>query len=436
MKSPYDVAIVGLGYVGLTLAVSMAESGLRVWGSERQSDVVRQLNSGVPHIFEPGLAEAVRRNIGVNLFVSETLPDEAPPVVIIAVSTPAGEDHAPDLRNLIAASESIAQTLTPETLVIVRSTVPVGTTREIVLPILRKSVAEPLLACCPERTIQGQALKELRALPQVIGPLNDASHNRAVALWERCTDSVQLVESLEAAEMVKLVNNCHTDLLYAFGNEVALMAERFGIDPLDVIRGANLNYPRPNIARPGFVAGPCLTKDPYLLTSSFRNGHGPYEPRLVADARRLNEELPCHVADHFLRLLGALGADITGAKVLVCGFAYKGWPTTDDVRGSSTPAIMERLRQAPIEIHGHDFLVAPETIDAMGARPVGDIEQALSGATAVLFVNEHPEYRKLSIPQLAERMNKPALVYDCWRMFDAAEVRAIEGVRYAGIGYG
>ena len=438
MNNKPDVVVVGLGYVGLTLAVTLAEVGLRVWGYERQPRVVQSLKCGQSHIFEPGLEEALQRQLKRNLVIEDHTPTVAPEAVIICVSTPLGPGNSPDLGNLESAVETVADIVEGDTLVIVRSTVPVGTSRRVVLPLLQAKTRQAKnrrvrLACCPERTIQGLALKELRQLPQVVGALDEVSQQLAVRLWERVTPQVVTVSSLEAAETVKLINNSHTDLIYAFGNEVALMAGQQGLDPLELIRAANLDYPRPDLARPGFVGGPCLTKDPYLLLSSFKDTA--YTPQLITAARSVNESLPFAVANHFIQCLRRVNGHPEGQKVLVCGFAYKGWPVTDDIRGSSTVPMLEVLAQLPLRLYGHDYLVSRETISAMGAVPVEDLEEGFDDARGVLFVNEHPDYKQLDIVALIKRMRPPAVVYDCWRMFDPATVRSLPGVKYVGIGF-
>ena len=429
-----DVAIVGLGYVGFTLAVALAQVGLKVWGYERQSEVVHQLNRGRAHLFELGLEEGLQTHLGGNLVVEDHLPSTSPEFVILCVSTPVGSGNVPDLRNLESAAQAVAENINDSATVIVRSTVPVGTSRKVVLPALRSKYSNVYLAACPERTIQGKALEELRLLPQVVGGLDDASQQRATRLWEQVSQRVVPVSSLEAAEMVKLINNCHTDLLYSFGNEVAMMAGQLQLDPTEVIGAANLDYPRPDLARPGFVAGPCLTKDSYLLINSFDNSG--YAPQLVEAARRTNEDLPITVANHFIEGLQQMPGGLDGASVLVCGFAYKGWPVTDDVRGSSTGPIMDVLRQFPITVYGHDHNVRAETISAMGAIPVPDLAQGCAGVSGILFVNEHPEYRGLKIEELTQRMKRPSLIYDCWRMFDSKAVGSLTDVHYRGIGFG
>jgi len=426
------VGVVGLGYVGLTLAVTLAKKGFTVFGADRVPRVVEALAAGRPHLFEPGVEEAWRAFLGERLHVATTLPREPLDAVVLCVSTPVeSATHAPDLEGLRAAARAVAEGCAPDTLVIVRSTVPVGASRGVVLPELLARWGRARLAFCPERTIQGQALRELEQLPQVVGGLDDASAEAAAALFARVTPRVVRVSSLEAAELVKLVNNCHTDLIYSFGNEVALLAERAGLDPLEVIRAANVDYPRPDLSRPGYVGGGCLSKDPYILLASGKAlGH---EPWLVGRARALNEYLPGHVARRFLALLGQARGGLDGARVALLGFAYKGWPPTDDMRGAPVLPMLEVFREARLTLVGHDFLVAPQIIRDLGVEP-RPLEHVFDGADGVLVVTDHPEYAKLDLGAALAQLRRPALVYDSWRILDEAAVRAA-GIRYAAIGY-
>lgn len=426
------VGVVGLGYVGLTLAVTLAKKGFTVFGADRVPRVVEALAAGRPHLFEPGVEEAWRAFFGERLHVATALPRAPLDAVVLCVSTPVeSATHAPDLEGLRAAARAVAAGCAPDTLVIVRSTVPVGASRGVVLPELLARWGRARLAFCPERTIQGQALRELEQLPQVVGGLDDASAEAAAALFARVTPRVVRVSSLEAAELVKLVNNCHTDLIYSFGNEVALLAERAGLDPLEVIRAANVDYPRPDLSRPGYVGGGCLSKDPYILLASGKAlGH---EPWLVGRARALNEYLPLHVARHFLALLGQARGGLDGARVALLGFAYKGWPPTDDMRGAPVLAMLEVFRETRLTLVGHDFLVAPQIIRDLGVEP-RPLEHVFDGADGVLVVTDHPEYAKLDLGAALAQLRRPALVYDSWRILDEAAVRAA-GIRYAAIGY-
>ncbi len=427
------VGVVGLGYVGLTLAVALAKKGFTVHGVDTSPAVLEALRRGRPHLFEPGVEEGLREHLGGRIRVGPALPEGGIGAAVICVSTPVDPDtHAPRLDNLRLAARHVAERSPADTLVIVRSTVPVGATRSVALPELRARWPRARVAFAPERTIQGQALRELEELPQVVGGLDADSLAAAAALFSRIARLVVPVATLETAELVKLVNNAHTDLIYAFGNEVALMAERWGLDPLEVIRAANVEYPRPDLARPGFVGGGCLSKDPYILVSAAR-GAG-YAPFLVGQARALNERLPEAVAERLLALVREARGSAEGARLCVLGWAYKGWPPTADMRGAPITPMLPLFRAAGLALRGHDFLVASEVIRALGAEPVTP-EAGFADADAVLLTSNHPEYAKLDLPRLLAALRRPAVLFDAWRILDEEAVRAA-GVRYAGIGYG
>jgi UDP-N-acetyl-D-mannosaminuronic acid dehydrogenase len=426
------VGVVGLGYVGLTLAVTLARKGFTVHGVDTSPAVLDALGKGRPHLFEPGVEEGVRAFLGERLHVGSELPQGAVDAAIICVSTPINPDtQTPELGNLRVAARHVALRCASDTVVIVRSTVPVGASRTIVLPELLARWGRARLAFAPERTIQGQALRELEELPQVVGGLDSDGRGAAAALFARVTKRVVEVSSLEAAELVKLVNNCHTDLIYSYGNEVALMAERWQLDPLEVIRAANLEYPRPDLAKPGFVGGACLSKDPYILISGSRAAG--YTPWLVGQARGLNEHLPVYVAERLIGMIRKARGSAEGARLAVLGWAYKGWPPTDDMRGTPIVSMLPLLRAAGLELRGHDYLVAADVIRGLGAEPVTP-EAAFDGADAVLVITNHSEYAKLDLGRLLPGLRRPAVLYDCWRILDEETVRGA-GVSYAGIGY-
>jgi UDP-N-acetyl-D-mannosaminuronic acid dehydrogenase len=406
---------------------------MTVHGVDTAPRVLDALAARRSHLFEPGVEEILRELWGERLHAGPALPSGGVDAVVICVSTPVAEgSRAPELENLRRAARHVAERCAPDTLVVVRSTVPVGGTRAVVLPELAARWPRPRLAFAPERTIQGQALRELTELPQVVGGIDAASRDAAAGLFARLTNRIVPVGSLEAAELVKLANNCHTDLIYSYGNEIALLAARFGVDPLEVIRAANLDYPRPDLAKPGFVGGACLTKDPYILLSA-ANAAG-HEPWLVGRARALNEHLPILVAERLIELIRAARGSAEGARLSVLGWAYKGWPPTDDMRGAPVVPMLPLFRAAGLVLRGHDYLVAPEVIDDLGGKPA-TVEAAFDGADAVLVTMNHPEYAKLDLPALLARMRRPAVLFDAWRVLDEETVRGA-GVRYAGIGYG
>ncbi|MFI6485609.1 nucleotide sugar dehydrogenase [Nonomuraea sp. NPDC050663] len=414
---PKTVAVVGMGYVGLTLTAAMARNGYTVYGVDANPSVVEALSNGRIHVFEPGVAEVFAEHLGTRIHVGATIPDQPLDAAILAVSTPV-VNQTPDLSNLEAAAAHVAERCRPDTLVVVRSTVPVGTSRTVVLPRLWPDAR---LIMAPERTIQGQALRELVELPQVIGGLDSPSLAAGIDLFEGLADQIVPVSSLEAAELVKLSNNCHTDLIYAYGNEVALIAEQHGLDPLEVIAATNLDYPRPDLAKPGYVGGGCLSKDPYIMLASGASS-------LVRSARELNERLPAHVASRMVDLIREEFGTCEGIRLSVLGWAYKGWPATDDMRGTPIEVMMPIFQVAGLIVQGHDPLVPEEVIRQYGGQPMS-LDKAVSSADALLVINDHPDYRELSIEEAQAKV-----VFDSWRILDEETVLE-RGARYAGIGY-
>jgi len=424
------IGVVGLGYVGLTLTAALADKGFVVHGSDVSPGVLETLAHGRSHIFEPGVEEVFAEHINTRIHVGTDLPPDTVEVAVISVSTPVDEStRRPNLANLAAAARSVAAQCRPGTLVVVRSTVPVGTSRQVVLPELRAAWGDDVkLVMAPERTIQGQALRELVELPQVIGGLDEASLQAGVEFFSGLARTIVPVSDLETAELVKLSNNCHTDLIYSFGNEIALIAERHGLDPLEVIRAANADYPRPDLSKPGYVGGGCLSKDPYIMIDSAQGR----EPFLVGRARELNEFMPVHVAETVVRMLQETRGETRGTRLAVLGWAYKGWPPTDDMRGTPIAGMMPAFSAAGITVTGHDPMVSADVIRQYGGEPVS-LDKAFTDADAVLIINDHPDYRAIRIPDILGE-SRPAFIYDSWRVLDAEAV-AEAGIRYAGLGY-
>jgi UDP-N-acetyl-D-mannosaminuronic acid dehydrogenase len=181
------------------------------------------------------------------------------------------------------------------------------------------------------------------------------------------------------------------------------------------------------------VGGGCLTKDPYILLDSARAvGHDLW---LVNRARQLNEHLPAHVANRFAALVREARGTLDKARVSLLGFAYKGWPPTDDMRGAPSLPMLDLLRAAGLEVSGHDYLVAPDVLARYGV-PACSPEEAFRDRDGVLVITNHPEYAKLELPPLLATLRRPAVVFDCWRILDEGAVRNAGAVRYAGIGYG
>ncbi len=435
MAEPKKICVVGLGYVGLTLSVVLAEKGFQVYGSTKSEELAEQLRNGKPHFHERGLEVLLKKFVNKNLFISAEIPQDIPmDVFIISVGTPLDKaTKKPIISHIESAVTDVAKCLRSGGLVVLRSTVPVGLTRSYVLPILQKYQSERFyMAFAPERTIEGKALSELKYLPQVVGGVDEESLNKASEIFIQVTKTIIRVSSLETAEMIKILDNSYRDLTFAFANEMAMVARHLGLNAVELIEAANFGYPRTNVPVPGFVGGACLEKDPHILVD-FATTAG-YTPRLVAMARTINESLPVFTADLVKKHCTVHGKDITSAKIFVSGLAFKGRPENDDLRGSPTVNLLDCLKDAGAKnIFGHDFVVKPEAIAGLGITPCA-LEEGFNGADCVLFMNNHESYEYLDIEKLLPQLNSPALFFDGWHMFDPKVVKSHNNITYEGLG--
>lgn len=430
------VEIHGLGYVGLTLAVALASRGHRVQGIDTDSDLVARLNAGHPHFHEPRLAEMLVHALSAGtLTLSDTPPETARRVLIVSVGTPVRDDGSIDDRALRSSIEAIGSRLKRGAIVLLRSTVPVGTTRDLVIPLLEERsgliAGEDFhVAFTPERTAEGVAMQELATLPQVVGGLTDACASLAGNFWLTLTDSVVQVEGLEAAEIVKLVNNSFRDLSFAFANGVALLADRFNLDARRLINAANEGYPRNPVPRPSpGVGGYCLSKDPWLYGSIDPSaGHA----LLSAQGRAINSDAAHYPVRILERWARRHGRPLEGLRVLIVGMAFKGWPATSDVRSSSSLVVAEELVAHGCHLRVHDAVVTDAALTGLGLTPTS-FDDGLDGVDAVLILNNHPENVVSGLlPALAGR---PTLLFDGWGMLERREVEDHDRITYATLGY-
>ncbi len=430
-----SVCVVGLGYVGLTLAVAMADAGFSVTGAEIREDVLAMLARGEPHFHEPGLAEKLRRAIASGRLrcVRHVPRDYEGSAFIITVGTPLGPSGRARLDMIENVSREVASRLKKGDLVIMRSTVKLGTTRKIVMPILDAAGVTYELAFCPERTLEGRALVELRQLPQIVGGMTASASVRAAQIFQFLTPTVVKVSDVETAEMIKLVDNAQRDVMFAYANEIARACDAVGISAAEVIKAGKLGYPRTNLAMPGPVGGPCLEKDPHIFSEGLRDLG--VEPDITMAARRVNERQPQEVVAHVARTLQGLGAPAAPVIALL-GLAFKGEPATDDLRGTMARPVYEALRRKfPDAVYrGFDAVVSHKDVQAFGLLPCASLPAALEGAHLAVIMNNHPVFPAMPLPELARSMARPALVYDFWNCFDAQELPLPDGVMYMALG--
>ncbi len=421
------ISIIGLGYVGLTLALILAEAGFSVIGIDIDKKVIKNLKAKKSHIHEQGIDSLLEQHVNNNFIVKHELENNDSDVYIICVGTPVTEKGTIVTTPLKTSLDYVARFLKKDDLVILRSTVPVGTCHTLVIPELEKRTKmkageDFFVSFAPERTVEGEALKELRALPQVIGGLNKHSVDLTVKLFKNITDSIVLVENLESAEMVKLLNNSYRDLTFSFANEVALICDKFKLNSHKVITAANYGYPRSFIPYPSpGVGGYCLTKDPYIFGA-----------RLSLLARQINDKMidyVCHKVSSFIK---RNKKDNRIAKIFIIGLAFKGEPETSDVRGSTSLAIIKKLKKQYENIVVYDPVIKKTEIEQLGLK-FTDLNQGFFNADCVLILNNHKSYLNLNIHDLVNTMRKPGLFFDAWHLFNKILVKPSNNIIYRGI---
>lgn len=433
------IAVYGLGFVGLTLACTLANAGLSVVGIDTSEAQIKKLKSGIAPFYEKGLDSMLSSLATTNpIHYTTSASERSADVHIVSVGSPVDKDGKPDLSHIKTASATIAGLLKAGDLVIFRSTVPVGTMRQVVLPILEQGGLtcgqDFHLAFAPERTVEGNALEELRLLPQIVGGFNRTSRALTAKLFRQITNTIIEVNSLEEAELVKLMNNTFRDLVFSFANEAASICEGFNIDAFDLIRAANEGYPRDRIPMPSpGVGGICLSKDPYLYTNPMTKLAT--TPVLGKASRSVNSAGNSQLLAKLDQFAKHSGKQVKDLQILIVGLAFKGMPETSDIRASVALDLIEKLPSRS-NIHIKDFVVDGDTIRSLGCKAAEEeLAEALQNVDAVLVMNNHYRNNKFNVVEAMKRAKKPKFFFDGWHMFNRRELEALPQVFYATLGY-
>jgi UDP-N-acetyl-D-mannosaminuronic acid dehydrogenase len=400
------VSIIGLGYVGLPTAATIAARGVQVLGVDIRKDVVERVNSGGTHILEPDLDIIVHSVVSTGNLRALIAPEPAD-VFIIAVPTPHLSNHRPDMRAVQSALASVAPVLTRGNLVIIESTSPVGTTRkaaeqlcglrpDLSFPDQAPERADVLMAYCPERILPGNTLRELTDNDRLVGGLDQLSAERAHDLYSIFVKGAIHRTDAATAEMVKLTENAFRDVNIAFANELSLICEASAIDVWQVIRFASM-HPRVKILDPGpGVGGHCIPVDPWFIVDQ-----QPELARLIRTAREVNLAKQAHVTARIQKA----SSRFRNPRIALLGLSYK--PNVDDLRESPAVAVAEELMAAKT---GELFLVEPHL--AGPPRTFADkakvhwtnVDEAIREADIVALLVAHEQFRHIDRAALSEKI--------------------------------
>lgn len=385
------VGIIGLGYVGLPLAVSFAKGGYKVYGIDIDKDRVNRVNKGVTYILDvpvKDMTEVTKSRMMVATTDFSVIKDCD--AVIICVPTPLNKTKEPDVSYIVSAVENIKKYMKKGQIVVLESTTYPGTTEEVMLPVLEseglKEGKDFYLAFSPERIDPGNEKYKTENTPKIIGGISKESTELAKALYEQVIEKIIPVSSAKVAEMVKLLENTFRIVNIGLVNEILLMCDKLGIDAWEVIDAAKTKpygfmpfYPGPG------VGGHCIPVDPIYLSWKAR-GHG-FEARFIDLASHVNSQMPHHVVHKVMDVLNLKNKSLKGAKVLCIGVAYK--KDVKDLRESPALEIVELLDKKGANVSYHDPLLPYLKWNEIDLKSVPLSKENVKKADCVVIITDH-----------------------------------------------
>jgi UDP-N-acetyl-D-glucosamine dehydrogenase len=401
-----DLVVIGLGYVGLPLAQEASRSGLRVTGFDLNTKVVATLAGLRSHVDDLSDDDVAAMTAAGFVATSDPSVIAAARNVVICVPTPLAEDGRPDLRPVLAATATVAEHITPGTLVVLESTTYPGTTDELLRPQLEQHGmtvgTDIFLAFSPERIDPGNTKFGFRNTPKVVGGITPACTERAAEFYRTIVDEVVLARGTREAEMAKLLENTYRHVNIALVNEMARFCHELDIDLWDVIRCASTKpfgfqafYPGPG------VGGHCIPIDPNYLSYRVQAALG-YPFRFVELAQEINNGMPSYVVHRIQDALNQVAKPLRGSTVLLIGVTYKA--DISDERESPAVPIAQKLSAQGAVVSFHDPYVSSWSASGLELDRVADLEEAVTKADITVLLQHHSGYDLDHIGRLASQV--------------------------------
>jgi len=411
------VCIIGLGYVGLPLAVASAEAGFSVVGVDVDKGKVDMVNKGVCYVEDPYVKEHLSTLVSAGKIRATAKHSEALPsadVVIVCVPTPLDARENPDLSYLRTTARIIAQHLTNYKLVIVESTSFPGTTEELILPILERSGKKAgedfALVYSPERIDYGNSQFGMTKIPKVVGGLNAESTKLGATFYSAILQArIVSVSGPSVAEATKMLENVFRYVNIALVNELAELHEQLGVDLMEAIDAAATkpfgfmaHYPGPG------VGGHCIPKDPfYLVYKAKKVG---FNLRLVQASKAVNKEMPAHLVERLSKSLREKKKTPRKSKVVLWGLAYKG--EVKDTRRSPSLDLLKLFKKTGFKLQVYDPYVPKISVGGSNYESASSMLDSLDGADALVIATNHKMFAKPEMSELKGRMNTDPILFD------------------------
>ena len=414
------IALVGLGYVGMPIAVAFAKK-VKVIGYDLNSEKIRLYKDGIDPTNEVG--NEVIKNTKVEFTSDESRLREAK-FHIVAVPTPVNPDHTPDLSPVEGASRILGRNLTKGSIVVFESTVYPGVTEDVCVPILE---AESGLKCgidfkigySPERINPGDKVHRLETITKIVSGMDDETLDEVAHVYELVVEAgVHRAESIKVAEAAKVIENSQRDINIAFMNELSIIFDKMGIDTLEVLKAAGTKWNFLNF-RPGLVGGHCIGVDPYYLT--YKAEQLGYHSQIILSGRRINDDMGKYVAESVVKKLISADLPVKGAKVAILGFTFK--ENCPDTRNTKVIDIYNELGE-----YGIVPIVVDDTEDASEAKRLYGIEfktmADVKDMDAVILAVAHDNLKGISkdtMDSLYNQNNKSRILADIKGILNKSE---------------
>jgi len=432
-----QVCVVGIGRIGLPTALSFAKSGLQTIGVDINENLVSTINSGVfPLKDEPGYEEIFNDVIKNKMFSATTKIEDAIPnsdLILLSLPTPMDKNNVPDYSALRDSASKLSKFLSPNSLIIVESTVEPGFIEDEMVPIISKSdqlkIGENFfIGVCPENANPGEILHDFTNLPRLVGSINKQTTEIIASIYD-FVFAVELVimPDCKTANAVKLTTNVFRDINIAFISELSLMFEKLGIDTLKVLEAAKKKY-NFQIHYPGAgVGGPCLPINSYqLLNAARRSG---VNLSMIEYSRQINEKMPEHVIKLTLDAFKECKKPIQNNDILILGVSYK--PDVKDIQLTPAKHIIKKLQDLGANIHIYDPYFSSSQV--FGINVEENLDAVISKVDASIIITAHKEFRNISLP-VFNKMKSPILV-DTRGIIDPMDAKQAKLI-FRGLGRG
>lgn len=430
-----QVAVFGLGRIGLPTALMFAKGGYHVIGYDINSQLLKDLAQKNTFIDEPGLPEILSDAVDSNAIEFTTSFEDAVEkgdVIVICVPTPVNEHKIPDYTAINDVAAKIGAKLTPNKLIINESSVSPTTIDTIIIPIIERAsqmkVNEEFGVCsCPERADPGKIVDNFNKVARIVGGSSWAIGELIVRLYKNITEAeIVQVSTPGTANAVKLTENIFRDVNIALMNEFAVLYERLGIDIKEVIKGSSTKYNfQPHYPGPG-VGGPCLPANPYYIIEDAQKVD--YIPFLIRVSREVNDRMPQYVLDLIINALNYVGLGLKSTKIAVLGISYKA--NVRDVQISPAMKVIEYLKKQFADVSVWDPYYASEPLDTFTVAKT--MEDAVKDARCVVVLTDHKEFLGLNFQALQQLVGEKLVLVDSRNIYETFQLP--KGTIYCGVG--